>query len=162
MAAALDLSVYVWSVYMRIYIFIICLFCGVISGIVYDVLYVARACLCGVEKQNYTAKDKIFIIAADLLYCLAFAAGFVFVSVMFDFETLRFYMLAGCVLGALVYLKSFHIIVAFLVKKAYNKFTVYKEKKSGRSKEKPNSRRAHGKRNIADRNSRRSNHLSVG
>lgn len=147
---------------MRIYIFIICLFCGVVSGVLYDILYIARSCLCGVDRHNYTVKDKIFIIAADLLYCLAFAAGFVFVSVMFDFETLRFYMLAGCVLGALLYLKSFHIIVAFSVKKAYNKFTVYKEKRSGRSKEKPNSRRAHGKRNTANRNSRRRNHLSAG
>ena len=76
--------------------------CGIISGVVYDVLYIARAVLCGVDKSAYTVKDKIFIIAADVLYCLVFAAGFIFTSVMFDFEGFRLYMLIGCVLGALI------------------------------------------------------------
>jgi len=70
---------------MQFFIFLTCLFCGVISGIVYDVLYIARCIVCGVNKREYTAKDKIFIICADLLYCLIFAAGVIFVSVMFDF-----------------------------------------------------------------------------
>lgn len=102
---------------MQFFIFLTCLFCGVISGTVYDVLYIARCVVCGVEKSEYTAKDKIFIIISDILYCLIFAAGFIFVSVMFDFTALRLYMLLGCVLGALIYLKSFHTIVAFLIKK---------------------------------------------
>ncbi len=49
-----------------------------------------------------------------------------FVSVMFEFEGLRLYMFLGCVLGALLYLKSFHIIVAFSVKKVYNRVTTKK------------------------------------
>lgn len=114
---------------MQIYIFIICLFCGVISGVVYDILYVARCSLCGIDKSVYSVKDKIFLVISDLLYCLIFAAGFIFVSVMFDFENLRLYMLLGCVLGAIIYLKSFHIIVAFFVRKVYNIVTLAKEKK---------------------------------
>ena len=114
---------------MQIFIFIICMFCGILSGIVYDVLYVARCFVCGIDKAAYTAKDKIFLIAADLLYCLVFAAGFIFVSVMFGFSALRLYMLLGCFAGAFVYLKSFHVIVAFCVKKVYNKFTNFKEQR---------------------------------
>ena len=106
---------------MQIFIFLVCLFCGVLSGVVYDVLYIARSVLCGINKSVYTVKDRIFTVICDLLYCLVFAAGFIFVSVMFNFENLRLYMLLGCVLGALIYLKSFHIIVAFFVRKVYNK-----------------------------------------
>lgn len=105
---------------MQYYIFLICLFCGVASGAVYDVLYVARSIVCGVNRAAFTLKDKIFIAVCDVIYCLVFAAGFIFVSVMFGFGDLRLYMLIGCALGAFIYLKSFHIIVAFSVNKVYN------------------------------------------
>lgn len=144
---------------MQFFIFLTCLFCGVISGTVYDVLYVARCIVCGMDKTEYTAKDKIFIIISDLLYCLVFAAGFIFVSVMFDFTSLRLYMLLGCILGALIYLKSFHTIVAFFTKKVYNTVSVKIQKRksesSGRTKEKPHSRRVNGKRSNTVSNSRR-------
>lgn len=114
---------------MALFIFITCTCCGVLSGIVYDILYIARSAVCGIRKEAYTVKDKIFTAACDILYCLIFAAAFVFVSVMFDFPELRLYMLAACFLGALMYLKSFHVIVAFSVKKVYNKITTRKGKK---------------------------------
>ena len=105
---------------MQVFIFIICVSCGVISGVVYDVLYIARCAVCGINKRAYTPNDKVFLIACDLLYSLVFAAMFIFISVMFDFDRLRLYMILGCLLGALLYLKSFHVIVAFSVKKVYN------------------------------------------
>lgn len=112
---------------MQIFIFLTCACCGILSGIVYDVLYIARCAVCGIHKQAYTVKDRIFTAACDILYCLVFAAAFVFISVMFDFSGLRVYMLIGCVVGALLYLKSFHIFVAFSVKKVYNKITSKKK-----------------------------------
>lgn len=111
---------------MGIFIFITCTCCGVLSGVVYDVLYIARCAVCGIHKQAYTVKDKIFTAACDVLYCLIFAAAFVFMSVMFNFDGLRFYMFLGCLLGAVLYLKSFHVIVAFSVKKVYNRVTLKK------------------------------------
>ncbi len=114
---------------MQIFIFITCACCGIISGIVYDVLYVARCAVCGVHKEAYTVKDRIFTVACDIVYCLIFAVMFIFTSVMFDFYELRLFMLAGCILGAFLYLKSFHIFVAFSVKKVYNKITLKKIKK---------------------------------
>lgn len=119
---------------MQIYVFIICLFCGVISGVVYDILYVARCMLCGINKYTYTLKDKIFIIICDFLYCITFAAGFIFVSVIFNFEDLRAYMLIGCATGAIIYLKSVHIIVAFFVRRVYNIIMNIKENKIDRRK----------------------------
>lgn len=112
---------------MQIFIFITCVSCGVISGIAYDILYIARCAVCGIYKQAYTLKDKLFTAACDVLYFLVFAVGFVFVSVMFDFKELRLYMLLGSALGALLYLKSFHVLIAFSVKKVYNKITSKKQ-----------------------------------
>ena len=112
---------------MQIFIFLTCACCGILSGVVYDVLYIARCAVCGIHKQAYTVKDRIFTAACDILYCLVFAAAFVFISVMFDFCGLRVYMFIDCVVGALLYLKSFHIFVAFSVKKVYNKITSKKK-----------------------------------
>lgn len=106
---------------MQFFIFLTCLGCGILSGPVYDVLYIVRCALCGADVRAYTIKDRIFLIICDVAYCAVFAAGFVFISVLFSFDDLRLYMLAGCALGALIYLKSFHIIVAFFVGKVYNK-----------------------------------------
>lgn len=119
---------------MQFYIFLICLFCGVVSGVVYDVLYIARSIVCGVNAEAFTVKDRIFIAVCDVLYCLVFAAGFIFVSVMFGFEDLRLYMLLGCALGAFIYLKSFHIIVAFSVNKVYNVIVDKRSKRIDRGK----------------------------
>lgn len=106
---------------MQIFIFLTCALCGVISGVVYDILYIARAFVCGLNKAKFTLKDKIFTCLCDLIYFIAFSAMFVFMSVCFEFYTIRLYMLIGCALGALIYLKSLHLIIAFLVKKVYNK-----------------------------------------
>ncbi len=105
---------------MQLFIFLMCALCGVCSGVVYDVLYVARVFVCGTNKVNYTLKDKIFTCVCDLIYFTVFAAMFIFLSVCFEFYEIRAYMLAGNVLGAIIYLKSFHIIIAFLIKKVYN------------------------------------------
>lgn len=94
--------------------------CGVASGAVYDFLYVARVFVCGVNKKKYTVKDKIFTAVCDLLYFAALSAMFIFTSVTFGFYSLRLYMLLACALGAIVYLKSLHIIIAFFVNKVYN------------------------------------------
>lgn len=106
---------------MQVFIFLTCVLCGVSSGLVYDVLYVARAFVCGLNKSKYTVKDKIFIVICDLIYFAVFAAMFVFVSVCFEFYEIRLYMLVGAALGAIIYLKSLHLIIAFFISKVYNR-----------------------------------------
>ena len=146
---------------MQFFIFMTCMLCGILSGVVYDVLFIARTILCGTDKSAYTVKDKIFIIAADVLYCLVFAAGFIFTSVMFDFDGFRLYMLIGCFLGALIYLKSFHLIVAFFCKKVYNTITERKEKNGGRTKTHTNGGGDNGQRDSVDSDSVSRTTLSV-
>lgn len=105
---------------MQVFIFLTCVLCGVCSGVVYDVLYLARTFVCGLNKAKFTVKDKIFTCLCDLIYFVVFAVMFVFISVTFEFYSIRLYMLAGCALGAIIYLKSLHIIIAFLIRKVYN------------------------------------------
>ncbi len=122
---------------MQVFIFLMCALCGVSSGIVYDVLYIARVFVCGTDKAGYTVKDKIFTCLCDLIYFGALSAMFIFVSVCFEFNTIRLYMLIGCALGALIYLKSLHLIIAFFIKKAYNslvKVKLPRGKRNGRRK----------------------------
>lgn len=111
---------------MQIFIFMTCMLCGVLSGIIYDVLFIARTFVCGVDKKKYTLKDKIFTVICDILYFAVFAAMFIFVSVLFEFYKIRLYMLIGSALGAIIYLKSLHLIIAFFIKKVYNKINITK------------------------------------
>lgn len=127
---------------MQIFIFMTCMLCGVLSGIIYDVLYIARTFVCGVDKKKYTIKDKIFTVICDLLYFAVFAAMFIFVSVCFEFYQIRLYMLLGSALGAIIYLKSLHLIIAFFIKKVYNKINNTKNlrrKRNERRKAQQNS-----------------------
>lgn len=105
---------------MQAFILLTCILCGAVSGILYDVLYVARIIVCGVDKRNYTVKDKIFTFFCDLIYFAVFALAFVYMCVCFDFYELRLFMLVGLALGLVIYLKSLHLCIAFLIKKVYN------------------------------------------
>ena len=115
---------------MDVFYFITCACLGIVSGIVYDILYIARCIVCGVHKQNYSVKDRIFTIVCDIVYCLFFAVAYVFISVVFGFGNLRVFMLLGCILGAILYLKSFHLFVAFFVNKLYNRIIIKKMDKN--------------------------------
>lgn len=121
--------------------------CGVISGIVYEALYIARVFVCGLNKRKYTVKDKIFTCLCDLLYFAVFAAMFVFTSVTFEFYSFRLYMLIGCALGAIIYIKSLHVIIAICIKKVYNKLNKcrkHKESDYGRRKAQQNNSGGNG------------------
>ena len=127
---------------MQIFIFLTCALCGVCSGVVYDVLYVARAFVCGLDKSKFTIKDKIFTCLCDIIYFAVFAAMFIFTSVTFEFYSIRLYMLAGSALGAIIYLKSIHLIIAFFIRKVYNNIAKVKSgrgKRYGRGKTQQNS-----------------------
>ncbi len=118
---------------MQIFIFLTCALCGVISGVVYDILYIARAFVCGLDKAKFTLKDKIFTCLCDLIYFIAFSVMFIFTSICFEFYAIRLYMLIGCALGALIYLKSLHFIIAFLVGRVYNRIRKMKTVRGGKA-----------------------------
>lgn len=95
----------------QIYFFSICVLCGAASGIVYDFLYVIKRFLPG-------KKTCIFL---DVLFFVVFAGMYVFLSVLLEFPDFRPYFFFGCLVGLVLYLKSMHIILAFLINMLYNK-----------------------------------------
>ncbi len=95
----------------RFYIFLVCVMLGVSGGILYDAFSPIRS----VFRRQWVR------IACDFLFCVVFGAYYLFCSVALGFPSLRFYNLLGCILGIVLYLKSFHKIVAFFAKKVYNR-----------------------------------------
>ncbi len=96
----------------QIFIFLVCVLIGVASGFVYEFFYLLRKILG--DKEGVA-------IALDTVFFLFFAAIAVFTAVLFSFPDFRVYMYLGNLLGLILYLKSIHIIVAFLWKLCYNK-----------------------------------------
>ena len=94
----------------QIYYFLICVCLGACSGVVYDFFYCLR-----VPFKSVWAR-----IIFDALFCVVFAFVYIFSSVLFELPSLRLYTFAGCVIGLLLYLKSFHKIVAFFAGRVYN------------------------------------------
>lgn len=94
----------------QIFIFLMCLLSGLISGILYDAFFIVKKIF----------KLKILHITADVTFFICFSAIFVFMAVLFELPQTRAYMIIASLLGLLLYVKSFHIIVAFLFKMLYN------------------------------------------
>ena len=100
--------------------FLLSLACGVLSGIVYDILYVIRA---SAGRAFKPPRDKLVTAACDILYIAALTAMFVGCSAAFAFPDMRVYMVLACLAGAALYIKSLHVMVAFLINKWYNRGT---------------------------------------
>lgn len=111
---------------MQPFIFLICLCCGVVSGVFYDVLYVARS-LIFLRARRLSAAKTVAAAVCDLLAFAALAALYVLASVLFNFPNARFYMFLACFCGILLYIKSFHLMVAFLINKVYNRYSAENE-----------------------------------
>ena len=80
----------------QIYTFLVCVLCGVGSGIVYDLFYCVR----------FSFKRSWIRIASDIAFCVVFTVIYLFVSVMMGLENLRLYTFVGCILGIFLYLKG--------------------------------------------------------
>lgn len=108
-------------------IFLICLAIGAASGVVYDLLYVARAAAAHAAAPRRllarTRFPQIVTAVCDLIYAAYLSAVFVCASVYFSFPDVRAYMFAAIFIGIMLYIKSFHIMVAFFVNKLYNRCT---------------------------------------
>ncbi len=92
-------------------VFLICVFIGVLGGVIYDVFFLPRD-LC---------RKKWLRFVCDFLFCLCFGAFYLFSAVCLGLPSIRFFHLLGLLLGLFLYLKSFHKIIAFLSGKLYNK-----------------------------------------
>lgn len=108
----------------QIFEFLVCIYAGLLSGIIYDIFYAIKQ-FCGGKK---------FDIILDIVFFVVFALIYIFVSFIFEFPVFRLYMFLSAQLGLLMYIKSFHILFANAVKKIYNKLKRIREKKHGRRK----------------------------
>ena len=75
---------------------------------------------------------KALRIVFDLIFFVLTGLIYVAVSYQLDFPSLRAYMIAGVLLGILLYCKSFGIILANVGKKIYNK--INKKLKSAKAR----------------------------
>ncbi len=94
----------------QFFVFLSCAACGIAFGLVYDFFFCLR----------YPFRARWVRYFTDFSFCLCFTAGYLFLSVLFEFPAFRFYMFVALVAGFFLYLKSVHKIVAFLVEKLYN------------------------------------------
>lgn len=94
----------------QLYIFFVCVLCGAIGGILYDVFD-------GVQAPFHS---RILKIIAQFCFCAVFVLFYIYISVWLGLPDFRAYMFLGCFVGFLLYLKSFHEIVAFFAQRSYN------------------------------------------
>lgn len=131
---------------MQIYIFLLCLACGVASGFAYDFLYLIRRAAAGAPAVKTKKREIIVTAVCDVIYALVLSALFVACSVAFSFPDVRLYMFAAVFSGALLYIKSLHIMVAFLVNKLYNRIAESVKCKKARRRRAKNNLAARTKR----------------
>ena len=110
-------------------VFCLCVATGFVGGVIYEIFSFLRlimGCRCG--------KNKFLGCMADVIFCVCFALHCIFASFLFHFPNLRVYMCIGYALGGIIYLKSLHIILAFLQNVCYNKITKVVKKAKKREK----------------------------
>ncbi len=95
----------------QFYIVLVCASCGAAGGIAYDFFYLVRRFF----------PSRATDIVCDVAFFLVFAGIYLFVSLLFALPDFRIYMFLACLAGLILYLKSWHGIVAFFAEKVYNK-----------------------------------------
>ena len=100
----------------QFYIFLSCVTFGGLCGFFYSLIVFVKKFI----------KSKWFNSILDLLFFLCIGTLFVVYSFKFNFPNVRVYMLVGVLLGLILYMESFHLILANLLKKLYNKKVIKK------------------------------------
>lgn len=112
----------------QIFVFLVCVLAGVASGLVYELFFLFR---------KLSRDNRAVTVALDIAFFFVFAAICVFIAVLFSFPDFRVYMFLGNIFGLILYLKSIHRIVAFLLKVCYNSAKkVLKRRKSTKNTKK--------------------------
>ncbi len=94
----------------QFYVFVACVGFGGACGILFTISAIIKT------KIN----NLILRIIPDLVAFLITAMLYCFYAFILCFPNFRIYMTVGVLLGILIYFKSFHILLANLLKKLYN------------------------------------------
>ncbi len=122
------------SVTEQLRVFAVCVFIGVTSGIIYDVLGLLFSSLIIKNSHGNLIKmdnNRKFLSGFDIkvvIYFVLSAFYFKIISHIFYFPSFRAYFIIGFFIGVICYLKSFHKAFAILNNLVYNKINkVYKK-----------------------------------
>lgn len=107
-------------------VFCSCVSFGAFAGIIYGFL----------NTYSFFLKNKGVKLAFDVLIFSIISICFVLYSSVQKLPNLRFYMILGVFLGVLIYIKTFHYILAKNLKKIYNIFSEKRIKKKCLKKQK--------------------------
>ncbi len=94
----------------QLFVFLACVAFGGTAGVLLSVPIAVNTLL-----KNRLLKGVLDALCFAVIYLL-----FLKYSLTLNFPSLRVYMVAGVFLGIFAYLKSYHIILAKITKKAYN------------------------------------------
>ena len=110
-------------------VFGLCVGVGFLGGVLYEAVAFFRTLL-GCPR----GKNKLFGIALDIAYSIAFGVLCVICAYAFRFPDFRGYMWLGYALGGILYLKTLHEIVAFFGNVCYNNINKFIKKAKRREK----------------------------
>ncbi|MBQ8426642.1 MAG: spore cortex biosynthesis protein YabQ [Clostridia bacterium] len=127
----------------QIFIFLACVSFGGVAGVLFSSAIAVKSVI----------KNKWLKILPDVFAFFITAILYVLYSFNMRFSNLRLYMVVGVLVGISLYLKSFHILLAKFLKKAYNIIKTKRMKaEDDRRKVKKTYSRDNGRRSIADSN----------
>ncbi len=122
----------------QFYVFLACVTFGAFGGVLFSIFAIIKRLI----------KSKILHVILDVFCMIALSLGFSVFSYKHNFPNLRAYMIFGALLGLTMYLKSFHRILAKIIKKFYNitiqKFKKGKGKTNDRNKSKKSNSGVNG------------------
>lgn len=95
----------------QFYVFLACLSIGGIFGVFYTIFGLVKLFI----------KNNIFLILFDVFIFVVLSIFYIIASYLFGFPSFRFYMPIAVLIGFILYLESFYLILAKLLKKLYNK-----------------------------------------
>ena len=125
----------------QLYVFIACVSFGGVVGVLYSPILLL--------KEKF--KKNIFVFILEIFYYLLTTLMFIWYSYLLKFPNLRGYMIAGVLIGILLYVKSFHYMLAKLIKRYYNILRKYflRKKSNDRRKNKKINNSVNGGGSIA-------------
>ena len=109
-------------------VFAICMAAGFMMGILYEPFCLCKEIVCHKNKLRWV------LFCTDILFFVICSVVSVCTAFLFAFPSFRVYMWMGYALGGIIYLKSLHIILAFLKNVCYNEIIKMVKKAKKREK----------------------------
>lgn len=94
----------------QVYVFFSCLSFGIGSGVLFSVITFVKKAI----------KIKVLKIFIDVCFFILLSVAFSCYAFLLKYPSTRVYMIVGVILGLYIYAKSFHFMLAKIIKRLYN------------------------------------------